>query len=201
MGGQRRWQLERQPQLQQAATGESESMRTTRRWVSTWIAALMALAVSGCFNPFDPRIGSTRGVSEPPPRPDTARNALLLFRWCWEHRDINQYRELFTADFRFAFAAADTFGNAYLTRGWNRDDELESAKHLFLTGKADQPVATQIQMIFSNDLVAFDDSRPGKNRRVHKEIFTRVDLSVDFSDGVGSRSTGSATFFLVRGDS
>src|SRR6185503_12462597 len=44
------------------------------------------------------------------------------------------------------------------------------------------------------------DSRPGKIDPWHKEIFTRVDLTIN-TDELQTRSIGSARFFVVRGDS
>jgi hypothetical protein len=171
------------------------------RPLTRWATILLALfpLLMGCFNPFQPRIASNRGISEPPPLPDSPRGVMKLFEWCWEHRAITEYRELFTKDFRFVFATADSTGNAYLEHGWTREDELASAKNLFQGGNASQPAATQIILNFDANLIALPDSRPGKIDPWHKEIFTRVDLTIDTD--VTTRSLGSARFFVVRGDS
>lgn len=176
-------------------------MRSRRLALGLGAALLLALALTGCFNPFAPRIATVRGVSEPPPFPNSPRNSLLLFQWCWNHRNIDSYRELFTDDFRFAFALTDSTGIPYLTRGWTRDDELESTKHLFVSGGPGQASANQIILDFDATLTTYPDSRPGKIDPWHKEITTRVDLSVSITDGGGWRSNGSARFYLVRGDS
>lgn len=176
-------------------------MRRCRGFVSALLGLVLTLALSGCTNPFAPRTASTRGVSDPPPYPSTPRNALLLFQWCWENRNIDSYRELFTDDFRFAFALTDSSGNAYLQRGWTRDDELLSTQHLFVTGGPGQASASQIVLEFDATLVTLPDSRPGKTDPWHKEIVTRVDLSVSTTDGGGWRSSGSSRFYFVRGDS
>ena len=175
-------------------------MRLRIRLRSLPASSLLVLMLAGCFNPFDPRVGSERAIPEPAPRPDSPRNALRLFEWCWEHQSIAEYRELFTDDFRFAFAVTDSFGNAYRERGFTRDDELASATNLFLGGDAGQPRANRITLDFDQDLIAFSDSRPGKDPLWHKEIFTRVLLTVE-SDLSIDRVNGSARFFLVRGDS
>jgi hypothetical protein len=162
--------------------------------------AVALMLLSSCFNPFHPRVAVNRGISQPPPLPDSPVNALLLFEWCWEHRSITEYEQLFTDDFRFAFASTDSSGNAYLERGFAREDELESARHLFLGGDASQPAASRIVLDFDPNLVALPDNRPGKLPPWHQEIDTRITLSIDFSSS-GERVNGSARFFLVRGDS
>jgi hypothetical protein len=166
------------------------------------LIALGALAVAGagCFNPFSPRVAAQRGFSEPAPAPTSARNALELFRWCWEHRAYEEYRQLFTEDYRFFSAYVDPDDPDSLSGIQTRDDELASARHLFIGGKADEPPANRIVLDFSSDLVAIPDSRPGKTYPWHQVIQTSVTLSVD-TDNESFRVTGDARFFLVRGDS
>jgi hypothetical protein len=179
-------------------------MRTrgvTRRWAVRLLSLAIALASMGCFNPFAPRIASQRGISEPAPVPDSPRNVLELFRWCWEHRDYSKYREVFTDDFRFAQAGdVDTTGSTDPSQVHTRDDELESAKHLFIGGKADEPPANRIILDFNSDLVALPDPRRGKTDPWHKVIQTSVTLSVD-TDAQNWRITGDALFYVVSGDS
>ena len=49
----------------------------------------------------------------------------LKARYCryLDAKRWDDWRELFTDDFRFAFAASDTSGNSYLERGFTREDE------------------------------------------------------------------------------
>jgi hypothetical protein len=123
-----------------------------------------------------------------------------LLGWCWEHRSFADYGTIFTEDYRFAFSVSDSCASAF-PAGFTRDDELVAARRIFVTGASGLPPAKQIRLVFLDDLFALDDSRPGKTPMVHKEILTRVDLSLDFSDGSGSRSLESVRFFLARGDS
>jgi hypothetical protein len=162
---------------------------------------LALVAVTGCWNPFQPNVLG-RGVSTPPPAPNTPSNVLLLFKWCYENRSQAEYRELFTADYRFAFAALDTNGNAYRDQPWTRDDELESSRKLFEGGEADQPAASLITLVLDRSFRVQNDTRPGKydpDRR--KTITTQVNLTIQTIDGTATNVNGKATFFLVRGDS
>jgi hypothetical protein len=176
-------------------------MRTATRCARALAVALLVLAIAGCFNPFNPRVGQKRGVSEPMPLPDSPRSLLLLFKWCWEHENIDPYRELFTEDFRFGFAATDTAGNRFLDRGWTREDEIEGTRHLF-EGIEEKglPRANRITLDFDRDLIAFPDSRPGKTDPWHKEIFTQVNILYETTSST-DRAIRSVRFFVVRGDS
>src|SRR5690349_4491143 len=107
--------------------------------------AVATLVLSGCFNPFDPLVSVERVQSEAAPAPDLPENAVKLFRWCWRYRDAAKYAEIFTDDYRFVFAPNDSAGNPYRDRPWLRDDELESARHLF-SGGTDRPPASDIQI-------------------------------------------------------
>jgi hypothetical protein len=165
------------------------------------LVLLALVALTGCWNPFQPNVLG-RGVSTPPPAPNSPSNTLLLFKWCYENRSQAEYRELFTADYRFAFAALDTNGNAYRDQPWTRDDELESSRKLFEGGEADQPAASQISLVLERSFRVQNDTRPGKydpDRR--KTITTLVNLTIQTIDGTSTNVNGKATFFLVRGDS
>jgi hypothetical protein len=168
------------------------------------LAALVATAAlsAGCFNPFQPLVSSRTTHVEPPPAPTGPREVVLLFKWCWENRDITNYREIFTDDYRFAFALTDSAGNFYRTTPWTREDELTSAQNLFVGGSATEPAASSITLIFDGDLVALPDYRDGKTAAVHQYIqISNLTLTVNRTDGSAYRVTGGAAFFLVRGDS
>ena len=105
-----------------------------RPWRSITALALVAslgLAAAGCFNPFRPQVSGQTFVISPAPVPTTARDLIMLFKWCWENRDIARYKTLFTDDYRFAFAITDSAGNGYRTNPWIRTDEIISATNLF----------------------------------------------------------------------
>lgn len=169
---------------------------------ASWLlfAAVIALCAGGCFNPFSPLVATTRGVSSSPPVPNSAQNVLRLFEWCWNNRAIAEYREIFTDDYRFAFAVTDSAGNAFRDRELNREDELTTANNLFVEGSANAPPANSISLSFDRNLLALPDSRPGKNGRWHKEIRTQVTLNIRAGD-VAYDVTGALRFFVTRGDS
>jgi hypothetical protein len=167
------------------------------------VAALLALSLglSGCLNPFFPTQSSTRTAAEAAPHPDSPQNVLGLLRWCWENRAWTEYQELFTEDYRFAFAQTDSAGAAY--QGWasTRDEDLHETKGLFLGGEGSPtPPAQRIVLYFDPNMVAMDDTRAGKTAPWHKEIRTGVNLTIDNGVDVW-RITGYARFFVVRGDS
>src|SRR5262245_25553230 len=161
----------------------------------------MLTCVLGCFNPFHPLIATESGVSEPPPVPNSPQNTLRLLEWAYNHKAIDEYRELFTADYRFVFSDLDSNGAAYRDVPWTRDDEIISTTKLFLGGDADQPAATDIRLTLDRNFQLSADPRPGKNAKWHKSINTQVILHILLSDGHVDDVTGTVKFFLVRGDS
>lgn len=169
------------------------------------VALLIGLAaVTGCFNPFRPLIGGGVGSSTPPPIPNSPVNILRLLEWCYNNRAIEEYREVFADNYRFAYSALDTNGNAYRDVPWTREDELISTEKLFLGGDVTQPAATSISLVFDRSFVVTGDVRDDgitRSPRVHKSINTTVTLNIRTADGSAIDVTGRALFFLVRGDS
>ena len=162
--------------------------------------ALLLLGASGCFNPFDPRLAPTTGIYVPPPTPNSPQNAIRLFEWCWNNRDITVYRQIFTDDFRFIFALGDSAGNMFREDPVTREMELNIATNLFVGGGSAAP-ASSIALILDPTIRALPDSRAGKNARWHSEIVTSVNLTIKTEDGAEYRIQGNARFFVVRGDS
>ena len=160
---------------------------------------VLLLGLSGCFNPFDPRIATTIGVYVPPPEPNTPQGVIRLFEWCWNNRDIALYKEIFTADFRFEFSLGDSAGNTFREHPVDRETELTIAQNLFVGGGAEPP-ASSIVLHLDPTLRPLSDSRPGKNPKWHKEIVTSVDLTIN-TEAQEFRIMGNARFFVVRGDS
>jgi len=174
-----------------------------RSLVSGLALVALAAALSGCFNPFQPRISTSRGLSSPAPVPNSPANAIRLLEWCYNNQDAEVYREVFSDDYVFIFALGDTAGNAYRDRPLNREDELLQGTNLFVGG-GDRPPASRITLAFDRTLIALGDSRPGYDPKWHKSIFTTVSLSVQISDGDAQSSLevqGYARYFVVRGDS
>jgi hypothetical protein len=158
-----------------------------------------ALAVTGCFNPFSPEIVTQR-VTSVAPAPSSPQNAVKLFEWCWKNRGVEEYRELFTDDYTFQSAELDSAGNTTRDVLTRRDDEVETAQNMFV-GSAERPPAQKITLNFDDNLVPFDDTRPGKNGKWHKTVRTSVDLKVEVEEGNILEVNGHALFFLTRGDS
>jgi len=166
------------------------------RWIALAGAALLATGLAGCINPFQPRVGTAQAVARPRPQPTSPQQLIRLFQWCYENRAIAEYEELFTDDFRFAFARVDaaTYPPAV------RDEEVAIARGLFVDGKASEPRANRITLDLSSPLLPLPDSRPNKPDPWHKEITTHVVLTVE-RDIDRWEITGFVTFYVVRGDS
>src|SRR5262245_28833414 len=106
------------------------------------LALSVTTLVTGCFNPFSPRIAPVRGFVTPPPAPTSAPNVLRLFEWCYNNKAIAEYRELFSDDYRFVFNPVDSAGSAYRGSPWTREDELISTTQLFVGGGVEAPAST-----------------------------------------------------------
>ena len=91
------------------------------------LLAVLASGVCGCFNPFRPLVSGLTSFVKPPPSPTNPQELVRLFKWCWENRDITQYREIFTDDYRFAFAIDLTWRFVpSATRDWvQRNNHLQ----------------------------------------------------------------------------
>lgn len=168
----------------------------SRLFRSSLVAGVLAAAVAlgGCSK------GGGPGAPEPPPPapiPNSPQNALELLAWCWEMRDEVEYQKVFTNDFGFDFAPADSQAiGAFLTR----IQELDAGNNLFGSGVPGHPGATHITMGFFGTLTVQNDDRAGKTARWHKLIATEVNVSI-FSNGVDYTSTSPMRFYFTRGDS
>jgi len=164
-----------------------------RRAAAIALIALTALAVAGCSS--SSRAPTAVGALGALPDPNTPEAAVEFLQWCWTHRDIAHYREIFTDDFIFAFAAVDTAGNPFLQIPWTREDELISAQHIF-------EAASSITLSFDGGLQDQPDFRPGKTGTVHRQVqIANLMLTINLKAGGAFRVTGGALFYLVRGDS
>lgn len=158
--------------------------------------ALVALA--GCANPVGPRFlrGPEVTGETGAPEADTPVHLAIRLKWTWEHQDVTMYRELFTDDYVFVFAAADSAGRPPFGRG----DELTMGRHLFAEGTATEPCANRITLDYVSELVPRPDRRPGKAYPWHQEILANVVLKV-YTDDYVHQIDGRVLFFVVRGDS
>src|SRR5437773_1165219 len=119
-------------------------------------AALLTLAAGGCSQqPTRP----IRQATDGPPAPSTPEDAVRLLGWCWEHRSLGDYRGVFAQDYRFAFSVTDSSANTY-PMGLTREQELEAAARIFVTGTSELPPAQRISVGFDPNLIGMPDSRP-----------------------------------------
>lgn len=184
-----------------ASSHHPRRARAARPLAALVVLAATALAVSGCFNPFFPEVLG-RGVSAPPPAPNSASGVLQLLEWAYENRDYSVYKTLFTDDYRFVFGTLDTAGNAYRQTPWTREDEMAYARNLFEGEDASKAAATNIVLVLDKTFTEFRDPREGKDDFTRfRAIRTQVQLNITDENGAQTNVTGKALFFLVRGDS
>ena len=167
-------------------------------------ALVMVLALTGGSCSTSPRTSVSqllgpRPLVESAPRPDSPANLLRLLEWCWIHRDVARYHELFTDDFRFVFSALDPAGNAWRDQPWTREDEIEAFTHLVNGGGPDQPPAIGITLLLDRNFRITDDPTPGKVAPWYRTIRTSVSMRVRADQE--RDISGYANFFMVRGDS
>jgi hypothetical protein len=158
------------------------------------LAALAALGTLGCS-------GKVTGVGAlAPAGPGSVATLRLLERAC-QARAIGQYRPLFTGDYTFHLSPGDSM---WSTVTWSREDELQSATHLFTGGNADQPPAVDCAVAFDRFLVAMPDPESmgwDPEGRWHTTIHAQAQLSVRANDGQVIAFTSVESFSMVRGDS
>lgn len=163
-------------------------------------ACAVAALLVGCSNDKAPM-----GVgTDEAPLADSPAHLLRRLEWSFNHLDESVYQTLFSDDYRFAFSALDTNGNAYQQFPWTREDETISARKLFLGGDVTQPRATSISLMFDRTFVVTGDTRGDgvtRDPRMHKSIGTTVTLNIRTADGQAIDVLGNAQFYVSRGDS
>lgn len=172
-------------------------MRFTRL---TLLAVVASLAVAGCSS------GSKNPAAPPPPPTpptnDSPANAVLLFKWGWEHRDTARQDSVLTDNFKFIPGTPGDTAATVFPNGVDRPTMLAIDQRLFVTGAgALLPHATSIALGLDNSLRVLDNAR-GLDVTVHKDVLTGVSLVVKTNITLPIGGTGSqATFYVVRGDS
>lgn len=164
------------------------------------LCALVGLGVGGCFQS-ETGLDIAGLLRSHGPSPDSPAGVLRLFEWSYNHLDISAQHELFSGDFRFYFSPTDSAGVPYRTTPWTRDDELISATRLFEGGNVVLPPASTIQLTFDRNFIV--DPSPtvsDPEGAWHKSIRTQVVLNIMTADGSLLYVSGSATFYMVRGD-
>jgi hypothetical protein len=157
---------------------------------------VVALALSGCS--IEHHVTGPLPVRAP--LPNSPSNAIRLFEWGWNRRDLGAFRKVLAGDFRFVFALGDSAGGQFHDDPIGRTEMLGILEHLFVGGGS-VPPATSIVLAFDPTLLPLPDSRPGLDPEWHREIVTSVDLTIKTEAGAEYHIEGNARFFVVRGDS
>lgn len=138
---------------------------------------LLVLFVTGCGH----------STTQPPPPtfewrwPRDPQEVLLFVRKAFVDRDALHYPGLLTKDFEYNFSAATDPDLATMYPNWGKDDETESAIHLFdgfiNTSGNPQPGASRIDVIFSGVQYGPDPTHPDSIEQYTKVLLTMVDGS------------------------
>jgi len=130
--------------------------------------------------------------------PEGLMDALV---WSNQNLSVDGYRTLFTADYRFAFAAFDTSGNPYHGNPWTRDDELAYFQNLVNGVPPDSSPARTLILSLSG-LNVQNDTRAGKyDPERRKRVTALAHLSIATEDDTRFIISGLSVFYVVRGDS
>jgi hypothetical protein len=144
---------------------------------------------------------NTRTVTAPQdiaPAANTPVGAVRRLEWAFNQGGQEAISGLLTEDMRFTSTTLDSSGNPY-GGAWTRDELLASITAL-MTGNAETPPASNVRLGFEQNLVPFDDTRPGHAGRFHRAVRTHYDFKVvTGSDTLAASET--LTCYLTRGDS
>jgi len=132
-------------------------------------------------------------VSGTAPAANSPANAVRRFEWAFDHEDAAMVRDLLTDDFLFIAASTDSAGNP------SRIPHDRSWFSLALAAMMDS--STSVSLLLDRNLIAFPDTRPGREPRFHKQIRSSMDLKIRIDSENTLEVTGNALFFLTRGDS
>ena len=159
---------------------------------------LVALSVPGSFLVAALVGCSTRVVApapaEEPPAASSAAGAVSRLAWGFSHKDLDVVRGLLADDFLFITAATDSAGNP---------TSVPNDRTWFLAALAAlMDSSSTVSFVLDGNLVAFPDSRPGRNPTWHRQVRTPVHVVIRGSGSIGDFDvTGNALFFAIRGDS
>jgi hypothetical protein len=163
-------------------------MSPTRGSLTLAAFAIAMICIAACD-----QAPPTATIPEPMPEANSPENTLRLLAWSYNHRDLDTYRTLFTADYRRIHTNLDSSGAGYRAIPWTRDDEIASAERIFRS-------ASSIDFRLGPNFQVQADARPGKNARWHKVISTSFSLRIVMNQ-VPIESSALLRFFFVRGDS
>ena len=159
-------------------------------------SALIPLALAALLAASCEATNDVAQESPPPPVAQSPVGAMHLLEWSWDNRECVKLPGLFTEDYVFVFASADSAGSAYRNTPWTREDELIASRNCFRAARS-------IALALDQAPVVLDDDRPGKDPRWHKTIRTLASLQADVMTVAPVRFDvqGHAKFYFVRGDS
>jgi len=173
--------------------------------VTSALLLASALAPLGCaFHP----PGAPPIDRDPLPVNSTPQGAIPRLERTYERQDEIEYPKLLTADFRYTFSAqSDPALATQYGLNWGKDDETQSAEHLFAgfvngTGEA-VPPASRITVDFVNDQYYPDPAHADSATWYVYCPVTNVNLTIDIPANGGTTTydiSAPHSFFLVRGD-
>ena len=133
--------------------------------------------------------------ADQPPAASSATGAVSRLAWGLSHKDVGIVRGLLTDDFVFLSAATDSAGNA-------SRDSLGGRSWFLAALAALTDSSSSVSFVLGPNLLAFHDSRPGRDPKWHKQVRAPVHVMIHGSGTIGSYDlTGNALFFVTRGDS
>ncbi len=171
-------------------------MSPGRRVAAPALAGLIALALAGCGSE---RVTVPVASDAGPPAPSSAVGAVERLEWAYANRSFDAYHDLFTSDFVFRFAPLDPAGAPY-AGAWARQDELDFAVHLMVSGTDSAEAASALRIGDHLPPVDLPDTTGGRDPRWHRIVSDDLQMIVTLHDG-GYAVAGREVFHLVRGDS
>jgi hypothetical protein len=143
------------------------------------------------------------GAPETPSESDGPHALFDRLRAAYQERDADAYAALLADDFRFEFG--DDENRAKYPDGFDRDDEVATARHLF-EGFVDasgqpRPRARKVALEFGGLAIGFDPEFPCDPAHHLLADVPQVRLAIEFVDGTRMVAPGHHAFWLVRADS
>jgi len=171
------------------------------------VTFILLPALAGCaFSPAKMKKGPG---SDPLPPNTTPQGAILRLQRTYENQDATDYEGLLTSDFRYTFSAQtdQDLVNQYGTN-WGKDDEVESARHLFsgFTNSKGlfQAPASRIQAAFVNDQYYLDpvhaDSATWYVYCPVADVNLKIEVPIEGGGTTTYDISARHAFYLVRGD-
>ncbi len=154
----------------------------------------------------DSTTGTAAIGNDPPPAlpaSDSPRGAFERLMRTYERRRLREYSDMLTDDFRFL--PSDPEVRAAFPEGFEREDEIASAEHLFngFTTAAGivLPAARTIEVLADTMWAEPDPEKPDSASHYQQIVVPRVQVSVSHLDGSALQvENGPQVFHVVRGD-